>query len=1061
MPYQFNKITSKYSSLDSVDDSNFPFGMEELKRLSKTNDKARYLFELLNEVKFWRDQNIETSRTVTDLSVQKFFLNLSEYLFSRFPRDENIVAICNRFMNSDEVDLDLDDILDQNIAIENSDQNLDEIAILSNQDRIDNLENSSEGDQEDDQESNHKEDEQESYSEENRSESEEDEQESYSEENRSESEEDEQDHSQEEDEQDQIGLPNSLYSSIIDHKDSVSFYQVMTTLSAYVFEIVKILEKNDDDISRFEIVKNCLLYFPGIDREVDIACVPGSQQRIADVLIKIKKIPLIFRIIEEEITKGFIEFGSEIDTQSEIHFKSCLFSLVNIADSKDQFRYIPDKDIELSKAFIFMKSFKENFFKNLDEKIYDYYDELQRIVELSSSFPAEDRFAWVNTALTEFCQRINFDFEIEKEESKLSLHQLFDNEAIDESGFIWSNLISKEQWIILLKSYFDNLYKFTDQSDDKKDYLDYLSEIEFHKLFTENQKLDPLGIDDLKEFLLYRPKDIFQQQQKKMADLVLLNILARNFHGKCPIYFENLLKTLARDSRIFISASNRDYRVFFESFFSSLKDSDYFIKDQEDLAIIINYLCDAKEINDKELKDVKDVYKDIYLQKSNIEYDKFYYAKNIMSQTIEVYDPVLERKVRMNYLNYALISGHDQAIDFILTNNPDANIVEVSEEKSSNLMLAIAYNQMSSFKKILATYHETIDKILSDQTSAHDKAFYFDQININFKDIGQRIIIHCLSKFSWGYKYFDDLMAINQRLEDLRIYQGYNFSEKKFNLDDVDINSRSSVHYASLLGNSKVLEKLLSSNARIDLKDENNFLALHHATYRDNYKEVELLLKRNNQLQDNGFNIDDHSQSSYNSLKYAISNDNMKIVELLIKYGANFNIDSSEIDPSEHEFESKKIQSVIARLDLESLIFLAVVHDTKNQESVYNLKVNQSLKSLTDDDNKSYIDEKITILDLLFKNLQSSALDQRKKLAVIKFFSEKENYLKLKDIVQGKEMEGVEDIKNLPLPQCLKIEEQKLLVKMVDSITCRSSTSTQVLTISRLTPVKRRSAEQQ
>lgn len=690
MPYNFTKIFSKYSTLNSSDDFELPFDISELKSHARENQGIKHLYLLLknaklwqDNVKLWQDQEAITPSLLTEKSIQRYLFRFNKYLISKYPEDQDIVNLCSRFINPSQIERDCDD---EQISSDESDGDLMQGDRFQEVDLVDNIDREVNGDQ--DRVVNQP--------------------------------------VQVRANIDPRALPVSFYSSIVDHRDSESFLVMMKTFTSYVIELTKILEKNVDDQSRFVQVKNSLMDFPGIDHCVAFQCVAGSQQRIADALLKIKRIPLVAKIIEEEIIKGFIEFGDEVQPGSQIHFKSCLLSLVSINKLKDQFKFTPDEDIELSKAFKFMTSFKQNFLNNLEAKFQDYFQDLQAIVQASQDNQSPERFAKDNLALVEFCERINFDLEINQEQSKIKVDQLFSEEFYNESGFIWSNLISKDQFILMLKGYFDAQYSLS--SDHHLDYLDFFSIPEFPGLFDQDQNLDPSSIEGLKDFLLTLSDDSFADEQRTIAKLLVMNILARDFHGSSIIYFQQLINNLAEDLGYLASSGELDYRGFFQSFFSNLQSIQYPGFDQEVLGSFIQYLSDKKVNFDGTIDDIDTLYQIIYLKKYPDSLDdrsslveSIFNKKKIIANPIE--DPTADKYIEVYYLAYAVANGHDQVIDFILENEPNhKNPIQLIDDLDAiNLMFAMALNRMSTFKKIIRIYHEAIDKILSDQTSDDEK----------------------------------------------------------------------------------------------------------------------------------------------------------------------------------------------------------------------------------------------------------------------------------------------------------------------------------------------------
>lgn len=108
------------------------------------------------------------------------------------------------------------------------------------------------------------------------------------------------------------------------------------------------------------------------------------------------------------------------------------------------------------------------------------------------------------------------------------------------------------------------------------------------------------------------------------------------------------------------------------------------------------------------------------------------------------------------------------------------------------------------------------------------------------------------------------------------------FIKKGANVNVLDRDNKTPLHYAATNGNEKSIELLIKKGAKIDAKDSNQKTPLHYAAEWGNSKSVELLINNNA----NPKNLDENNNSP---LHYAAKSGSNESVALLIKHGSQPN----------------------------------------------------------------------------------------------------------------------------------------------------------------------------
>ena len=108
--------------------------------------------------------------------------------------------------------------------------------------------------------------------------------------------------------------------------------------------------------------------------------------------------------------------------------------------------------------------------------------------------------------------------------------------------------------------------------------------------------------------------------------------------------------------------------------------------------------------------------------------------------------------------------------------------------------------------------------------------------------------------------------------------------EKGANVNAMGAESQTSLHHASWVGNTAVVEQLIARNANFNIKDKYGWTALHRAASNGHIPVVEILLK-------SGVDIEQKTERRRSTaLTLAASKGWISTVECLLKAGASFSV---------------------------------------------------------------------------------------------------------------------------------------------------------------------------
>ena len=112
--------------------------------------------------------------------------------------------------------------------------------------------------------------------------------------------------------------------------------------------------------------------------------------------------------------------------------------------------------------------------------------------------------------------------------------------------------------------------------------------------------------------------------------------------------------------------------------------------------------------------------------------------------------------------------------------------------------------------------------------------------------------------------------------------------EKGADVNAMDAKSQTSLHHASWVGNTAVVEQIIERNADFNIKNKVGWTPLHFAASKGHTPVVEILLK-------SGVDVEQKTERHRNTaLALAASNGRTSTIELLLKAGASFDVIDTE-----------------------------------------------------------------------------------------------------------------------------------------------------------------------
>lgn len=271
----------------------------------------------------------------------------------------------------------------------------------------------------------------------------------------------------------------------------------------------------------------------------------------------------------------------------------------------------------------------------------------------------------------------------------------------------------------------------------------------------------------------------------------------------------------------------------------------------------------------------------------------------------------------------------------------------LKKDKENTININISYNNIYLIQYVIIYEQIELLELLIEK-----------ECNIDIIDIDQRTLIHYIIKFN-------NLIILKKLLEYNNIYIGISL----LNIQDKDGNTP--LHYSIILNNFETTKKILKYNVNLQIQNKNSYTPFHLAVYQRNIKIIKLFLEKNII---NKIDINSRINTGETVLHIATNFENYDICKLLINNKINLNLKDYEYEYMALNYAIILNNTKIIKLFLENNVnineqdyygntFLHYIILEDNQK-LFNLFISKKINV-----NIYNIDNKIPLHIVLEKNL--------------------------------------------------------------------------------------------